>query len=319
MVAKGAKPKKKYLIALAEKHSVVALLAGLIVLFCSLSAIIVRLMNYDQTGENPLHYFTVLSNLLSAIGAAFMIPYAIEGIYRKQFVLPRFVILFQFSGAICVSITMLTSLALILPLQGVREAIGGTDFWLHLISPACTILLFLCVETGVVLSRKEAALCLLPFFIYIAVYFVMVVLVGKENGGWADIYRAQAFWPFWISLLLFLAIGLIVSTLLHAAQTRRAVQTRRDIARGWRDDLSETELLIEAFGLGRYIGAKTSFGQLSVPLDIFSAMAERYNIPLDKLAKAYIRGALDSAEERRAGQEEKSVHAAAQRHRKESN
>ncbi len=317
MMTKGAKPHKKYLIALAEKHSVVALLAGIVVLLCSLSAIIIRLMGYDQTGENPLHYFTILSNLLSAVGAAFMIPYAAEGIYRKQFVLPRFVILFQFSGAICVSVTMLTSLLLILPLQGVREAIGGTNFWLHLISPACTILLFLSVETGVALPRKEAALCLAPFLLYIAVYYVMVVLIGQKNGGWADIYKTQAFWPSWISLLLFLAIGFIVFTLLHAAQKRRAAQTWRTIAKGWRDDLSETELLIEAFGLGRYIGAKTSFGQLSVPLEIFYAMAERYGIPLDKLVKAYVRGALDSAGERRAGQEKRAVREAAKRYRKE--
>lgn len=45
MEARTVKQKKKYLIALAEKHSFVALLAGIIVLFCSLSAIIIRLMN----------------------------------------------------------------------------------------------------------------------------------------------------------------------------------------------------------------------------------------------------------------------------------
>ncbi len=309
--------RKKYLIALAEKHSLVALLAGMIVLFCSLSAIIIRLMNYDQTGELPLHYFTILSNILSGIGATFMIPYAAEGIIKKQFVLPRFVVLFQFAGATCVSITMLTAFALILPLQGIEEAIGGTNFWLHLISPACTIILFLSVETGVALTRKEAMLCLIPFWVYIAVYFVMVILVGEENGGWADIYKTQAFWPIWVSLLIFLVIGFVVSTILRLAQSRRAAQTWRTIASGWSDDLSPTEVLIEAFGLGRYIGARTPIGELTIPMEIFAVMSERFSLPLDRLVKAYVKGAMDSAGERSARQGKKHIQDAMQTLRKD--
>lgn len=302
MRAKSERPKKKYLISLEEKHSVVALLAGIIVLFCSLSAIILRLVNYES-GENPMHYFTLLSNLLSAIGAAFMIPYAAEGILRKQFVLPRFVVLFQFAGAICVSITMVTTLLFILPIQGAEEAISGTNFWLHLIAPACTIILFQCVETGFALSRKEATLCLIPFWAYVLLYFIMVVIVGKDNGGWEDIYMTQAFVPVWVSLLVFLAIGYGVKTVLHAVQKKRAKQTWKNITRHWQDDMEPTELLIEAFGLGRFMGARSMFGELTIPLEILSAMAERYGIPTEKLVKAYVKGALDAAEERRARRE----------------
>ena len=110
---------KKYLIALEERNSKIALAAGILVFFCTMAAIMIKFRDFIQTGdEHPLHYFTVLSNFLSAVGAGFMIPYAVEGIRKKRFILPQWIVLFQFSGAICVAVTMVSTLALILPTQG---------------------------------------------------------------------------------------------------------------------------------------------------------------------------------------------------------
>ena len=96
---KGARNRRKYLISLAERQSMLALVAGLIVFFCTMAAIIIWAESFDPTDEQPLHYFTALSNLVSAIAAAFMIPYAVEGIRKKHFMLPRYIVLFQFAAA----------------------------------------------------------------------------------------------------------------------------------------------------------------------------------------------------------------------------
>ena len=75
---------KKYLIALEETHSVIALITGILILFITLGAIF-YMIEITTEEENSLHYFTVLSNLLSACGATFMVPFAVEGIRKKRF------------------------------------------------------------------------------------------------------------------------------------------------------------------------------------------------------------------------------------------
>ena len=292
------KTKKKYLIALEETRSIVALAAGVLVFFCTLTTVFVALDSFDGTGEHPLHYFTVRSNLLSAIAAAFMIPYAAEGIRKKRFVLPRWIALLQYAAAVSVAVTMISALTLILPTQG-SDAVTGTNFWLHIIAPAFTVVLFECVETGVAFTRRDMLLAMIPFGLYMAVYFVMVVLVGEERGGWSDFYMTRVFWPAWVSALLMLAVGVAVSLGLLFVQNKRAAQSWERIARMWSEDLEPTQLLIEAFGLGRYIGTVCDASELTVPLDIFEVMAERYDVSLDALAKAYFKGALDAAEERK--------------------
>ncbi len=298
MKANDGKARKKYLISLEETRSIVALAAGILVFFCTLAAILIKVEVYMiEMGEHPLHYFTVLSNFLSAIGAAFMIPYAVEGIRKKRFVLPRWVVLFQYSGATCVAVTMVTSLALILPTQG-STAVTGTNFWLHVVTPILTVVLFQCVETGIAFTRRDSLIVLIPYWVYMAVYYVMVILIGKERGGWSDFYMTRAYWPLWVSLVLMLAMGFVISAVLRVVQNRRAAQSWKRIARAWSEDLEPTQLLIEAFGLGRYIGAKCSSGELTIPLDIFTVMAGKYDVSLEKLTKAYTKGALDTIEER---------------------
>ena len=294
------KQKKKYLIAVEEKHSYIALIAGILVFFCTMVAVIVWAQDYHQNGEPPIHYFTALSNILSSIGAAFMIPYAIEGIRKKHLYIPKYIILFQFSGAICVSITMLTSLALILPTQGVM-AITGTNFWLHVVTPASTIVLLQCVETRFTITKRETLISLIPFWVYITVYFVMVVVIGEERGGWSDIYMAKAFWPAWVSVIMFLIVGFAVAAGLRAFRSYRVSRTWKEITRYWADDLEEPELLIEAFGLGRYIGARCDGIELTVPLDILTLMTDRYGVPLAKLVTAYVTGANHAMTERGIG------------------
>lgn len=297
MGEKEGRKRKKYLIALAERHSVIALVAGLAVFICTMAAVFIWLESFNPEEEQPLHYFTALSNLVSAIAAAFMIPYAVEGIRKKHFVLPKYIVLFQFSAATCVSITMLTSLAIILPTQGLM-AVTGYNFWLHIVTPFSALVLFQCVETGTTISKREAILCLIPFWAYIIVYYVMVVIVGKENGGWDDIYMTQAFWPAWVSVLMFLVIGFVMAMAMRALHNLRAKQFWKMVTSRWTEDTMPEEMLVEAMGLGRYIGKRMSADtELTVPLSLFSTMSERFGLPMERLINAYIYGALDSLKE----------------------
>ena len=293
----GIKPKKKYYIALEETRSIVALAAGVLIFVCALASIFAMAENYNGTKEYPLHYFTVWSNILSAVSAAFMIPFAFEGIAKKRFILPRWIVFLQYAAANCLAITLISTLALILPMQGF-DAVTGVNFWLHIITPALTIILFQCVETGVGFKRRDLLLALIPYWAYIAVYFFMVIVIGENNGGWSDFYKTQSVMPVWISALMMIAIGFAVSALLFIIHNKRAKQSWKYVEKMWLEDLDPTRLLIEVFGLGRYMGARYKGGELSIPLDIFKVISDRCGVPLDKLTKAYVTGALGAARER---------------------
>ena len=289
--------KKKYLITLQQRRSVIAMIAGVLILSLTFMAIIQGVQSRATGRESLFHYFTVLSNIFSAVGAAFMIPYAVEGIRRKRFVLPRWVVLFQYCGALGVFITFTSAVLFILPVSGIK-AVTGMNFWLHLVTPILTVLLFGCVETGVLFSRKEMFIALIPYFSYMAVYFVMVILVGKENGGWDDIYHTASFWPAWISAVMMIALGLGEAALLRFVHNRRARQSQARLTALWTDDMEPVELMIEAFGLGRYMAGHSDESSTPIPLDILKMMSERYGVPVYDLAKAYLKGVCDMTDEK---------------------
>ena len=299
---KHEKSQKYYLINLYQTRSRIALVCGILVLGLTGMAIVIGLM--ETQGTEVFHYFTVLSNITSACGAAFMIPYAVEGIRRKRFSLPRWVVAFQYVGAFGVAITLLSTLCLIIPVEGLK-AVQGMNFWLHLITPVLTIVLFQCVETGVAFTWKNTLIVLIPYWCYMAIYFIMVVVLGEENGGWTDFYYTMSFWPVWISALLMFLLGLIVATALRFVQNRRAKQSRDRVARLWMDGIEPTALKIEAFGLGRYMGKHCDKSEMTVPLDIFEMMEERYDISIEELTRAYIKGVSDSLAERKGKKKEK--------------
>ena len=300
--------RKRYLITLYHLRSVIALAAGILVLCLTFIAIVQGLRSWGNETEDIFHYFTVLSNMFSAVGAAFMIPYAVEGIRRKRFVLPKWIVMFQYGGAVGVAITMTTTLLFILPVQG-RSAITGMNFWLHLITPLLTISLFECVETGILFTRKEMLSGLIPYWCYMLVYFIMVIVIGEKNGGWKDIYYTQAFWPVWVSFIMMLALGFFEAAMLRWIHDRRAKQSRKRLTRLWNDEMDPVALKIEAFGLGRYMGAHCDANSVIVPLDIFYMMAKRYDVPEYELAKAFIKGVCDELGEKyELDDDEKQIH-----------
>ncbi len=252
-----------------------------------------KILNYAYAEENRLHYFTVKSNILAAVGAAFLIPYAIEGIRKKRFTLPRWLVVFHYACASCAAITFTAAMVIILPVQG-HTAVTGSDFWMHRIVPICNVILFQCIETGISLNRRDTVVAQIPYWLYMAVYYIEVFVIGKENGGWSDFYLTQKYFSKWITLIIMLVLGYCVASLLRLLQNMRAAQSRNRLTRLWKEDMEREEVLIEAFGLGRYMGAHCDASDLVIPADIFVLLEERYGVPMDDLARAYIKGSMDA-------------------------
>ena len=78
---------KQYLITLQARNSRTALIACVITLFFALYGIAGGLVLYAYNGDvakELFRYFTVDSNLLTALGAGMLIPFAVEGIRKNR-------------------------------------------------------------------------------------------------------------------------------------------------------------------------------------------------------------------------------------------
>ncbi len=294
---------RTYMINLYQTRSRIALAACALTFACCLFAVTGGLLEdpsvlTPERGSQLFKLFTVNSNLFSAIGAVLMLPYAVEGIHKKHFTYPKWIQLIQYSGAICTTLTFLFALFLILPTLGIRVAFMHMDFWLHLVCPVLTLVLIFSAEADMKLSLKESVLCLTPFYIYAVVYIINVVLIGEANGGWRDIYKLATYLPATISAPLMFMLGFLVASGIRIVYNRLVDLRQEEMKSLWGEDLSPIEIKIEAYGLGRYTGMHDEDTNIVLPVDIFRKLAERYDVTIDELARAFSKGVADGLKER---------------------
>lgn len=297
-------PKRSYMISLYKRRSQIALFAGIIIVFFSLRAVANGLLNQYITVVNDpsfhlFHYFTVNSGMLSSIGAAFMIPYAFEGIRKKRFVLPKLVTLFQLSGAICTSITMIFSILFIAPTQGAAYAFGGNNFWLHVVCPIGALVLLFTVEVDRTISVKDTLLCMTPFFLYSLIYLFFAIILGEENGGWRDFYMLGKYLPPSMTFPVFYIFSFSIAFAMRYIYNRISESRKRQLMTSWSEDISPIEVNIEVYGLGKFSGETIDPSDIVVPIDIFSSLADKYNLDLSRLCAIYNKGVIDGLKERR--------------------
>ena len=294
---------RQYMISLHRSRSITALIACISTFALCLFAVAGGLIEdpselTPERGNQLFKLFTVCSNFFSAIGAALMIPFAVEGVRKKRFSYPKWLQLFQYSGAICTTLTMLFAIFLIFPTKGPLVAFGRMNFWLHIVCPIMTLILLFSVETDLHLSVNDALLCLAPFYAYAAVYIINVVLVGEANGGWRDIYMLTVFLPPTLTAPMMFMLGLGVALSIRTIYNMISDSRTKQMRSFWSDDLSPIEIKIEVYGLGRYTGMHDDFTNITVPFDIFYEFAERYDVSVYELANAYNKGVLSGLAER---------------------
>jgi len=292
-----------YIINLSRSRSILALIASLITVGFSIYAIVGGIIMYVKMGKSPgelFHWFTTISNTLTAFAAAMIIPFAVEGSRNKSFSYPKWIAMFHYSGIVCTTLTMTLSLG-IMSWSDPETAFGGYNRYLHVLCPIMVLLAFLMVESGIRYTVRDAFLAIIPAVIYIAVYVWEVVIIGQENGGWEDMYNALTLFPLPVPVLLvilFLTV-LGISLLIRWFYNKlTAAREKRMNERLWPKDTNPVEINIEIFGLGRYMGAHADTKYIGLPLDLIKKIADRYDIKTETLLRPYIRGLLDSLNDR---------------------
>ena len=292
---------REHLTVLLRRRSVIALCCGVLTLLLAFYGIIAGVNKmiavYHENGFMSFIYYTMLSNLFAALSAAFVLPYSVEGIRRKRFVLPEWVSVMHYMATVSITITMVFVFAFI-SWAAPDLAFGGHNLVAHVFCPLLILISFFQIESGYLFTWKDRLLGIIPFCLYQVVYFVEVVVIGEENGGWKDIYRIRQYLSPYLAIPLLLLLAFGVSTAIALVSNRLTNKRKEEIYRLWRDDLDPIEIRIEAYGLGRMTSQHSDRENIQIPYDILQYLAERYHLKTEDLMKPFVKGLLIGLDEK---------------------
>lgn len=255
-------------------------------------------VNFDHMGLRTFCMFTVNSNIFCGIAMMLTIPYTIDGMRKKDFHLPNWMVDFLLMGVTAVGLTFLVSLCVLAPVKGFVLIFTGSRFFLHGLCPVLAIVAFCFIITNHVISIKESLIALLPVMLYAMVYYFMVEILGPDNGGWDDFYGFFTRIPSWISLLSFMPLTFGVATvirLLHNRSCRRHMQWMAALINAEFSDKTIREQIVYV-AEGRRSEKKT--GNIVIPVPLIAAMIKNSGdeLDLEEACDIYLRTILQTPE-----------------------
>lgn len=289
-----------------QSRSILALISSCIVFIFALSGVIWGFLlkpseEFPEMGTiKVLEFFTSISNLVAAIGCVLLIPSAITGIKKYQYVTPRWAIKFLYSGTIMLTLVFLFTLCGLIPVIGI-SAIQGNNFLLHIITPISCILLFCFIESDVHISYIDMLIAMIPFTIYAIVYFIMVGIIGVEHGGWRDLYQFMKYVPKELALFLMFLGETIIAFILRIVHNffneKRKIRIASKIAYDYKFDTVD-KVKDAVYSLGERLQKISYKNELNIPLEILFVISEKNSLPFKDVLECYIKGAISVIKER---------------------
>lgn len=177
-----------------------------------------------NAGLRRLIFYTVDSNLLAAAALLAALPFKLKR-WRDGSKLPFFCTLLTFAGVTSTTVTFMTVICFLGPTMGYGNMYVGNSFFLHLVCPVLAALSFVFdAQSEKKLKIPHIAVSLIPTAVYGVVYFIMVVVIGKRNGGWDDFYGFNRGGLWYVSYIVMLGAAFLIGSLLRLAHN--AVEKR---------------------------------------------------------------------------------------------
>lgn len=254
--------------------------------------------DFDNMGIRTFCMFTVNSNVLSAIASVAIIPYAVDGLRKKEYILPDWVVVFMMMGTTSVALTFLISLFVLSPVKGFVLIFTGSRFFLHGVCPILSILAFCLFITSHKINIKQSFLSLIPVAIYAIVYFVLVVVVTEERGGWDDFYGFATKIPVWISATVILPLTYGIATLLRLWHNHSFVRRRKNEAIIFLDYFEGKPASEILFEMGKARAKLNPFGDIVLPTLVIKKIVyfTESDLSLEDGCKLYLDGYLSTVE-----------------------
>ena len=289
-----------YLTVFFKWHSIVALACGIFTLILAFDGIIsgvIRTVEVMRTnGFKSFIFFTMIANTLAACSVAFIIPYAIEGIQKRRFVIPKWIAIMHYISAVSISIMMMFVLAFI-SWASPYDAFGGINLIMHIICPILILISFFQIENRYIFTVKDSLIGCIPFFIYVIIYFIEVTIIGELNGGWPDIYHVQEYMSPAIAIPLLLIFGFSVSWLLAKLSNHFTRVRDKRMFKYWKKYTNQKEAINDAYSLGMMMSHINDKSSVIIPLDILEYISKKSNVNINELVTTYIKGLINSQKE----------------------
>ncbi len=224
-----------------------ALISASVVAVCVCAGVTMNLItpfdeNFDHMGIRTFCMFTVDSNILAGVAMLLCLPYTVDGIRTGYYHLPNWVVVLMHISVTAVSLTFFVSLFILAPVKGFVLIFSGSRFFLHGVCPVLSIVAFCCFINSHLIRFPESLLALIPVLIYAAVYVVMVVFIGEENGGWNDFYGFTTRVPIWVSFAVIIPLTVVIILLLRFGHNKCCLRRRRKDAELYREAYSGADL-----------------------------------------------------------------------------
>ncbi len=174
--------------------------------------------NMPVAGVTCFRYFTNLSNMLCAIMCAIVIPFNIKTLISGKDEEPKWAAICKFLSTVAVSVTFLVVVFFLGPTQGYDLMFAGPCLYLHCICPLLAIISYAVCELQNKLKFVETLYGIIPTIAYGIVYFIMVMILGQEKGGWEDFYGFATVIPWYASIFLMPIATFVIAVALHYLQ-----------------------------------------------------------------------------------------------------
>ena len=159
-------------------------------------------------------FFTYLSNILSAVISAILLVLEIGCLKTGNLLLPDWAVLLRLVGTGAVMVTLLTVIFFLAPKDGWFLLYYQDNIFMHVLGPLAAFVLYAVLETGLYVDFATALLGGISVVLYAALYFVKVVIIGEDRGGWPDFYHFNEGGRWYIAMPAMLVAGFAVSELI---------------------------------------------------------------------------------------------------------
>lgn len=276
-----------------------ALISCAIVVVCVCVGVVMNLTtifdeDFDNMGIRTFCMFTVNSNILAGISSFAIIPYAIDGLRKKEYTLPNWVVVFMMTGTVAVALTFLVSLFILSPVKGFVLIFTGSRFFLHGVCPILNIIAFCVFVTSHKVSVKQTFFSLIPVAIYAIVYFIMVVVITEERGGWSDFYGFATRLPFWIPAILILPLTFGIATLIRLWHNHSFASRRRNEVQIFLDYFEGRKAEEILFEMGKARAKIQPYGDVILPIIVIKKIVyfTESELSIKDACKLYLDGYL---------------------------
>lgn len=247
--------------------------------------------NYNISGLGTLRMFTTLSNILAMIAAFMCLPFQIDGLKRDKYKLPPWIITLLYIGTTGTFLTFFMAITLLSITQGfVIIMFQNSNLFMHTLNPLFITLLFILILSDVHIKFSTSFLTLIPVTIYSFIYFIMVFVVKS----WDDVYQANTFIPWPVTLILVIAITFGLSQLLRVLHNLVNNYVTKNIRRYYLETSDfDYPLVSDAIRKLAQIESKFYYegSEIYIPVDIIALLSERYSaskVPTDILYDIYL-------------------------------